>query len=627
MKWSDSETVSALLVRLAKCFDPPDRITPSGWAEQRRRLSPEASAKKGGAFSFRDAPWQRDVLDSIVDRTVGSVVLIWASQTAGKTETINNMVGYMIDVDPCPILSMQPTGEMAETYSKDRLVPMIRDTPSLVGKVKDPRSRDSGNTILHKKFPGGHITIVGSNAPAALASRPIRAVFFDEVDRYPPSAGTEGDPVFLAEKRTESFSDAITIKTSTPTTTGYSRIEKEFATSDKRYWFCPCPKCGHWQTLEWGMVRWQNDDPDTARIECKECRELLTEDQRQAMVRAGVWRATAEFRGVVGYHMNGIYCLFPPKRRFKTRLAQMVTDFLDAKRKGKQTLKVWTNTFLAQTWDDDVQRVDVVTLSNRTESWGEKLPDPVCLLTMQCDVQANRIEGEIVGWGIGEESWGIERFVVTSSPFKPESWAKLDEYRAKKYETKSGVWLPISACGIDSGGNAKGFGFARAVYAYVLRRKQAGRGQSGVIAIKGSAVVGAPLATEHMQPNGVNLLLVGTDRAKSILMERLKMTEPGPGFMHFPADYGDDFFEQLCAEELKFKEGRRQWVKVRDRNEALDIRVYSLALIDLLNPNWDSLRRIAKIGVAPVNPQHPSSPNAPPKPQLRRRPPKMSWKI
>ncbi len=241
-----------------------------------------------------------------------------------------------------------------------------------------------------------------------------------------------------------------------------------------------------------------------------------------------------------------------------------------------------------------MQRVDMFPIMNRRGQWGTRLPPAVCLLTCTCDLQANRIEGEVIGWGKGEESWGIERFTILGNPLTLEPWAELDKIRTRTWETASGKKLGIAITGIDTGGKEamEGHAFAQSVYSYVRARKQAGRGQSGVIAIKGSSTIGAPLASETMQKNGVNLLFVGTDRAKSTLLERLKLKASGPGYMHFPTTYNEDFFQQLGAEEIRTENGKRQWVKVRNANEALDIRVYSLAVIDLLSPDWRALERI-----------------------------------
>jgi phage terminase large subunit GpA-like protein len=261
--------------------------------------------------------------------------MMMASQTSGKTETINNMVGKDIDIDPCPMLVIQPTLDMGETWSKDRLATMLRDTPALRGKVKDPKSRDSGNKILSKRFPGGHITIAGANAPSGLASRPIRKVYFDEVDRYPASAGTEGDPIALAENEPRAFPTPSSSRRRRPTL-GISRIEKSFDQSDKRYWFVVFPCCGHETNLRWEMIKWVDNDPKTAWLECPHCRAKHDDADRRLMVLKGRWKATAPFRnGIRGYHLNGIYVLFDPKKPYKTRLEQMVAAFIEANATGK----------------------------------------------------------------------------------------------------------------------------------------------------------------------------------------------------------------------------------------------------------------------------------------------------
>ena len=193
----------AIQEQMKKRLKPPPKLTISEWADEYRKLSPESSAEPGSWNTSR-AEYQRGIMDALSDPYIETVVVMSSAQV-GKTEILNNAVGYFISQDPSPMLVVQPTLDMAQTWSKDRLAPMLRDTPILSGLVKDPRSRDSGNTTLHKVFPGGHVTACGANSPSSLASRPVRNVFCDEVDRYPVSAGTEGDPVSLAKKRSATF--------------------------------------------------------------------------------------------------------------------------------------------------------------------------------------------------------------------------------------------------------------------------------------------------------------------------------------------------------------------------------------------------------------------------------------
>src|SRR5262245_21408571 len=286
---------------------PPPKLTISQWADANRRLSSESAAEPGRWVTAR-AEFQRGIMDAISETTAGKVALMCSSQV-GKTEIINNVVGFHIDQDPCPILVMQATVETAESWSKDRLAPMLRDTPCLAGKVADPRTRDSGNTILHKRFPGGYLTAVGANSPAGLASRPIRIVLADEVDRYPVSAGTEGDPLSLALKRMGAFWNACTVIASTPTIKGLSRIEMEFNRSDKRYYFVPCVHCGHMQRLIWAHVRWPEGDPSKAGYHCvgEGCGVEWTEADRLVAVRKGEWRATDPAGRFPGFHISELY--------------------------------------------------------------------------------------------------------------------------------------------------------------------------------------------------------------------------------------------------------------------------------------------------------------------------------
>ena len=298
-------------------------MTISEWADAKRRLSSEASAEPGRWRTER-AIYQRGIMDAISDPAVESVVVMSSSQT-GKTEVLLNTVGFHIDQDPAPVMVVMPTERDAETWSKDRFSPMARDTPCLHGRISDPKSRDGSNKILHKKFPGGHLTIVGANAPSGLASRPIRILLCDEVDRYPFSAGAEGDPVNLAKKRTVTFWNRKIVLVSTPTIRGASRIETAFAESDRRRFFVPCSECGEHQTLVWEQVRWDRDAdgahrPETARYECRHCGAHWSAPT-WAAVRKGEWRAEAAFDGIAGFHLNEVYSSW-------VRLEAMVRTFL-----------------------------------------------------------------------------------------------------------------------------------------------------------------------------------------------------------------------------------------------------------------------------------------------------------
>ena len=505
-----------------------------------------------------------------------------SSSQIGKTEILNNIVGYHVAQDPSPILVVQPTLDMAQTWSKDRLAPMIRDTPSLAYLVKDPRARDSGNTTLHKVFAGGHITACGANSPSSLASRPIRVVLCDEVDRYPVSAGSEGDPVSLAKKRAATFWNRKILMSSTPTNKGASRIEIAYEESDKRRYTVPCQHCKEDQFLEWSNVKWDKDKPETARYVCPLCGTEWDESERIRSIRQGKWVATEEFKGVAGFHLSALYSPWTP-------IVDGVRDFLEAK-KQPATLRVWINTYLGESWEEEGDQVDDFSLSNRAEEW-DAIPNDVLLLTAGVDVQDDRLEAEVVGWGLDEESWSIAYKTFYGDPSAPHIWKDLDEFLAQTYEHESGEDMIVRATCVDSGGHN-----TQAVYKYVHPREG-----KRIFAIKGVGGEGKPIVGKPSKNNigKIKLFPVGVDTVKLLLFSRFKIQEAGAGYCHFPVGREDEYFKQLTAEKIatRYHKGfaRREFVKTRTRNEALDVRVYAMAALSLLNVNLASLAKRADL--------------------------------
>jgi len=579
-----SEVTKALKATWRVMTPPPD-LSCSQWANQFRYLSKESSAQ-ANKYRTASAPYQAEVMDAVHDESVQTICAMFASQT-GKTECINNIVGYFIDADPAPILVVQPTIEFAESWSKERLVPMLRDCACFHGKVKDNRSRDSGNTILHKSFVGGNIAIVGANAPAGLAGRPRRVVLLDEVDRFPMSAGSEGDPCALAIRRTESFYNSVIVLTSTPTLKGFSRIEAEFNQTDQRYWFCPCPKCGEYQTLKWSNVVWPDGRPDEAHLRCDKCAMPLDDKDRVRMIQDGEWRATADFSGKRGYHLNGIYSPFKCKRGYKNRLHQMAAQFLEAKHGGEETLKAWVNTFLAETWEAAGDKIDAGDISSRREDYAGELPKGAMVLTWAADVQGDRIEAEMIGWGEGEESWGIKRGYFLGDPnTSRDVWRQLADFAATEFVHPLYGKMKASCGCVDSG-------YATAAaYQFVRTQKPC-----NVHAIKGSKNRLRQPVEAPRRNSRSSALLIDTAEFKTILYSRLKNVTPGARYCHFPKDYDDEFFAQLTAERVttKYVKGvmTQQWENIRTnrRNEALDIRVYNHAALHILNVNWAQLKK------------------------------------
>lgn len=507
------------------------------------------------------------------------------SAQIGWTEILGNAIGFFMHQDPSPMLLVQPTGAMAQAWSKDRLNPMLRDTPVLRGKVKDERTRKSdrnerGNTVLHKRFPGGSLAIIGANSPSSLASRPIRVVLFDEVDRYPKNVGRveqrEGNVVSLAKKRTTTFWNRKIFGGSTPTIKGFSEIEFRYENSDQRKYFVPCPDCHEFQVLRWENIKWDRDAagdhlPNTARYACVHCGSLIEERYKMQMLRAGEWRATKPFNGVAGFHIWEAYSPW-------VTWAEMVANFLKSK-EDPTDFQTFVNTSLGETWQDKGAEVSSKGLPERRAPYDyDHMPDDALLLTLGVDVQDNRIELGLDAWGQGEINWKFPNKIIYGDPSQDAIWAELDTFLTRKFRTESGRELMIEACCVDSGGH-----HTQTVYNYCAKRKQ-----YRVFAIKGTAGTGHlawPKEPTKTKATGAEVFVIGVDTIKDVLFGRLqKITEPGKfGYVHFSTGCTDEYFRQLTSEVVvtKYIQSRkiRYWVPKNSkvRQEALDCWVYSYA--------------------------------------------------
>lgn len=508
-------------------------------------------------------------MDAVADETVREIWVMKSAQV-GWTEILNNVIGFYIHQSPSPMLLVQPTLEMAEAWSKDRFAPMIRDTPALASRIADPRARDSGNTLLHKKFTGGHLTVAGANSPAGLASRPIRVVLFDEVDRYPASAGTEGDPISLGKKRAATFWDRKVLAGSTPTIKGSSRIEAGFESGDQRFYMVPCVHCGEMQRLVWAQVRWPDGQPELAVYVCVACGSELTDADKPEMLRAGTWQASRESRGIASFHISELYSPW-------STWADMAVAFVQAK-KLPETLQTWINTSLGETFEERGEQVEAVGLAGRRENYtAQSIPQQTLLLTAGVDVQDDRLEVTVVGYGRDEEMWIVEHGILRGDPGSDSLWNDLDGYLSRKRETDDGRSLLIEAAAIDSGGH-----FTQQVYAYCAKRKS-----RRIWAIKGAGGFGRliwPKSAGRAGKTSAQVFIVGVDTAKDVLFGRLKrIHQPGAGYIHFPASVDEVYFDQLTAETLIYRmvQGRRmRSYKPRSsgsRTEALDCLVYAYA--------------------------------------------------
>lgn len=571
-----------LFTRIFQCLKPPPELKLSEWADQYRRLSAGASAEPG-RWRTSKAPYQKEIMDAITDLTIRKVVIMSAAQV-GKTDAmVLNPIGYYVHYDPSPIMVIQPTIQMAEGFSKEKLSPMIRDTPVLAERIND-KSRSSGNTIQQKIFPGGQVTMVGANSPAGLRSRPIRILLADEIDAYPASAGKEGDPLLLAEKRLTTYWNRKQVNISTPTIKGASRIEVEYEHSSRGEWNAPCPCCGELQPLRWANIIFDKDDLSEIRYVCEKCGVISSEVEWKERFIDGCFIHADPENPVRGFHLNTLASTL-------ANWKEVVEKFLlanEEKKKGNiELLKVWTNTEMGETWEEDGEQIEDEELMKRREKYNCEVPEEVLYLTAGVDTQDDRFEVEVVGWGPEYESWGIRYAVIYGDLKLEQVWQDLDIFLQQTFHKPDGTKLKIICTCMDSGGH-----FTNQVYKFCkerFRRK--------VFAIKGSNDSAAAYIQKPTKSNREQayLFTIGVDTGKSWLMDRLKLEKEGPGYCHFPKEenkgYDEKYFKGLTAEKkvLEYKKGRPYFVwKVKDkgvhkRNEALDCRNYATAAIEITN--------------------------------------------
>lgn len=602
-----------------KGLKPLPKTPVSEWADNYRVLS-NTSAEPGRWKTSR-APYQKDIMDAFTQIGVSRVVVMSSSQI-GKSDIMNNVIGRFAHLDPSTIMMIQPTIEMAQDFSKSRVAPMLRDTPVLTDlfyTVKDAdggagKQNDGNNTILSKIFPGGRLIMCGANSPAGLASRPVRILLADEVDRFPDSAGGEGDPVDLAAKRMTTFWNRVMGLFSTPTNEGSSRIEKEYLAGTQEEWQYECPNCGQYHTVRYidmkadytehkdtqGRVTVTVDD---VKWVCPDCgfsfgeRELKKSRQKYVAMNPEAIR-----NGIRSFFVNSFSSPWIGWR-------EIMREWLEAKGDPARE-QVVVNTRFGETYRQAGAFDDEMIFLRRREQYGAELPDGVLLLTAAVDTQDNRLEYEVCGWGAGEECWGIWRGIVLGNPDKADTWAGLNKVLDRIYYLKDGTGLKITRTFIDSGGHYTGH-----VYKYCEANWSKQR-----VPIAGRAGAGQQLLYKLTRASNspVSLMLLGVDDGKQQVMNRLGLDVPGPLYFHFPLDgdeglpyrgYDQIYFKGIISEhkENYKKNGiiQSRWVvSAGVRNEPLDLRVYNLAAMMSLNPDWDGLaaaldRRPATV-VSPV---------------------------
>jgi phage terminase large subunit GpA-like protein len=584
---------------------PDPLLTVSEWANRYRFLSSRASSEAGRYRTDR-TPYMRDIMDALSPSHPARRIVFAKAAQVGATEAGNNWIGYCVHQAPGPFLAVQPTTDLAKRLSQQRIEPLVEESPELRALILPSRSRDSGNTVLAKRFAGGQLVLTGANSAVGLRSMPARYVFLDEVDAYEGDVDGEGDPVALAVARTRTFGHrAKVFLVSTPTIRGLSRIEREFEASDRRRFFLPCPACGAMQWLRFERLRWDKGEPDGAHYLCEACERAIAEHHKTAMLAEGEWRATAVpiDPHTVGFHISGLYS---PVGWLSW--AQIAREW-EAAQGDDASLKAAKNTLLGETWAERGEGPDWKRLYERREDLGAVVPSFGLVLTAGADVQHDRIEVDVWAWGRGLRSALVDHIVLDGDTSRDEVWAALTALLGRTWRHAGGARMSLARLAIDSGDGRN----TAAVYAWVRR---AGVGQA--LAVKGvegfdrSTPVDGPTyvdVNEHGRTirRGVKLWKVSVAVFKSETYRFLRLERPTDeeivegqafpdGYVHLPTSATAEWMKQLTAEQLVMTRDRRgfsklEWRQMRERNEALDCRVYARAAAWLLGiDRWDDVK-------------------------------------
>jgi phage terminase large subunit GpA-like protein len=624
---------------------PDPDLTVSQWADKHRKLSSRAAAEPGQYRTAR-TPYLRAIMDALSPNHPAQRISFMKAAQVGATEAGNNWIGFVIHHAPGPMLAVLPTVEMAKRTSRGRIDPLIEESPALKERVNPARSRDAGNSILSKEFPGGILVLTGANSATGLRSMPARYVFLDEVDAYPASADEEGDPVTLAEARTTTFAHRRKVfMVSTPTIRGLSRIEREFEASDQRRYFVPCPHCGHQQWLQFERLRWAKGKPETAAYHCAGCERSIVEHHKTEMLARGEWRATAvsDNPHAIGFHLSALYSPIGWKS-----WEQVAREWLAAQG-SDEMLRAARNTLLGETWVESGEAPEWQRLADRRFAFPAQIPAVGLFLTAGADVQKDRIEVDVWAWGRGLESWLVDHIVIPGGPDDPTCWDKLTALLGQTWTHQNGAIMTLAKLAIDTGYESA------AVYAWARKQGIAQvapvkglEGFNRATPVSGPTFVDATVNGRKLK-RGARLWTVATATFKAETYRFLRIERPSdedralgvaspPGTIHLPDWADSEWLKQLVAEQLvtvRNKRGyaRQEWQKMRERNEALDTRVYARAAAWILGADrfdermWRQLEKQAGVETAAITQTVETEKSTEPQAGRITTPRRRGWKI
>ena len=639
------EGAEDLLRAWRRAMRPDPDLTVSQWADQHRWLSSRASAEPGQYRTTR-TPYLREIMDALSPGHPAQRISFMKAAQVGATEAGNNWIGFVIHHAPGPMLAVLPTVEMAKRTSRGRIDPLIEDSAALKERVQPARARDAGNSMLSKEFPGGILVLTGANSATGLRSMPARYVFLDEVDAYPASADEEGDPVTLAEARTTTFAHRRKVfMVSTPTIRGLSRIEREFEASDQRRYFVPCPHCGHMQWLQFERLRWAKERPETAAYHCEGCDRPIAEHHKTQMLERGEWRATAvsENPSAIGFHLSALYSPIGWKS-----WEQIARDWLAAQG-SDEMLRAARNTLLGETWVESGEAPDWQRLADRRAAFAAQIPAAGLFLTAGVDVQKDRIEVDVWAWGRGLESWLVDHIVIPGGPDDPACWDKLTALLGQTWVHEHGAIMTLARLAIDTGyESAAVYAWARKQGIEQVAPVKGLEGFNRATPVSGPTFVDATVNGRKLK-RGARLWTVATATFKAetyryLRLERQSDEERASGVstpagtIHLPDWADSEWLKQLVAEQLVTIRDRRgyarqEWQKMRERNEALDTRVYARAAAWILGADrfdermWRQLEKQAGVETAAATAKPETAPTTEPRAGRVTAPRRRGWRV
>jgi phage terminase large subunit GpA-like protein len=583
-----------LIHSFADALNPPDELTLTEWAD-RYRILPGVSSSEEGPWRTSRFPFLKEIMNELSPDNPRQQIVVIKGAQLGFTEIALNWMLYTVDHNPAPMMYVQKTIDTVERFSKQRLQPSIEVCPRIAAKMMPERvstgmrgrpGRSSSDTVRMKSFPGGIIILGGANSAASLRSAPIQDLILDEEDSYELDIEEEGSPSDIAIRRTANFPNRKILRMSSPTVKEISKIEAAFEEGDQRRYYVPCPHCKEKQVIYWRHIKWdtnQREEPTNVRMICEHCKQEIPERFKTWMLENGEWIAAQPGRATASFHLSSLYT---PLGFYSWHDAAM--DFVKATRNfDKASLKVFVNTVLGETWNESNRSIESAGIARRKEIYAAEVPMQAKVLTAGVDVQDDRVEVEVVGFGSGQESWSIEYATFMGNTELSFVWDQLDMFLQKTWLHESGTRVNLAVTAVDSGHRA------RLVYNFCKLREF-----RRIFPVKGKYGWGQGLIhrPKYRNDDGVYLFTLYVDEIKSKIYSQLMVEGPGPGFSHFPQrpEYDDDYFKMLTAERLitKRAHGQRslQWeLPSGRRNEALDCRSYAIAALNILNPNFDLL--------------------------------------